>query len=255
MNKKVVLYIISTLVLIAGIVVGVILVQQNQDIREKAAPATSVFISPANQSKNPGNTFTFSVNMDTGVNQITGVDIRLNYDPNLVEVTSIQKGSGISALDSQITNTFSNTTGKISYAIFTVNKTNAVTGSVISILTVNGNIKNTAGNASFSFDPATTISGINEGQNVIINSTPGNIIISSARGTATPTATATATATSRTTATATATSTATSTTKATNTSVTVTPTPAPIPVTGISIPTYFGIGLGFIAIFGSLLLF
>jgi len=152
--------------------------------------------------------------------QVTGVDIRLNYNPDLVEITSIEKGTNIGALDSQIINTFDNVTGKISYAVYTANKENAITGSSIEILTINGNVKDTAsGNATFSFDPTTVISGISEGQNVIINSSSGSIIISSNESTTIPTATTTNTANATPTAVTTTTSTVTSgsTTTATST--------------------------------------
>lgn len=251
--KKIVLIVIGTLILIAGVAVGVFLVSKNQDIREKAAPATTVYIQPSTQNKNPSDTFTFSVNMDTGVNQITGVDIRLNYNPDLIEVTSIQKGSGISVFDGTINNTFNNTTGKILYAVYTANRTNAITGLSIGVLTVNGNIKSTAsGTATFSFDPATLIYGVDESQNVIIGMTPGSIVIAAGGGaTATPTATPTQAPGS--------TPTPTPTLRPTSTPVPLQTTSgqatqAPIPVSGVSSVTIMGIVIGAFAVIGSLLL-
>jgi hypothetical protein len=189
-SKKTILIVFGTLILVGGVATGVYLVSKNQNIRNKAAPATNVYIEPSTQNKNPGDPFSFSVSMDTGQNQITGVDIRLNYNPGLIEVVSLNKGSGISALDSQIINTFSNTTGKISYAVYTANKANGVTGSSVEILKVNGNIINTAsGNALLSFDPATVIYGVNEGQNVIIGMVPGSVVVAGATNQPTPTPT------------------------------------------------------------------
>ena len=252
-SKKIVLIIIGVLVLIGGVAVGVFLVSKNQDIREKAAPATTVYIQPSTQNKNPSDTFTLSVNMDTGVNQITGVDIRLNYNQNLIEVTSIQKGSGISVFDGTISNTFDNTTGKILYAVYTANRANAITGLGIEVLTVNGNIKSTAsGTATFSFDPATLIYGVDESQNVIIGMTPGSIVIAGAAGqpTATPTPTPTATSANG---------------LGGGSLPTPTPTPVPLqttsgqatqpplPVSGASLPSIIGIAVGVFAVIGSLL--
>jgi len=252
-SKKIVLIIIGVLVLIGGVAVGVFLVSKNQDIREKAAPATTVYIQPSTQNKNPSDTFTLSVNMDTGVNQITGVDIRLNYNQNLIEVTSIQKGSGISVFDGTISNTFDNTTGKILYAVYTANRANAITGLGIEVLTVNGNIKSTAsGNATLSFDPATLIYGVDESQNVIIGMTPGSIVIAGAAGqpTATPTPTPTATSANG---------------LGGGSLPTLTPTPVPLqttsgqatqpplPVSGASLPSIIGIAVGVFAVIGSLL--
>ncbi len=208
-------------VLFAGIIAGTYLVQQNQDFREKAAPATTVYISPANQTKDVGNTFTFSVNMDTASNQVTGVDIRLKYNPSLIEVTSIQKGQGVTVLNTEINNSIDNNAGKISYAIFTVTKANAISGSGVEVLKVDGKIKNGAsGTAAITFDSGTIISGVSEGQNVITGTTPANIMIAGALG---PTSAPTLAPTSAPTQNATATSRATS-----NPSLQTTPTPTPL---------------------------
>lgn len=268
MNRKSLIGIIGFFVLFAGIIAGTYLVSQNQDFREKAAPATTVYISPANQSKDVGDTFNVSVNMDTGSNQVTGVDIRLKYNPSLIEVTSIQKGLGITVLDTPINNLIDNNTGKISYAIFTVNKANAITGSGVEILKVSGKIKaGASGTASIAFDAGTIISGVSEGQNVITGTTPANIMIAGALGpTTAPTATSRATTnpgllslpTGTATAKATATSNSTATSKATSTSTstgseqldTSVTTAMPIPVTGSSFSSVasWGVGLFFILV-------
>lgn len=259
-KRKSIIGFIGFVVLFAGIIAGTYLVQQNQDFREKAAPATVVYVSPANQTKDVGSTFYLAVNMDTASNQVTGIDIRLKFNPSLIEITSIQKGSGATVLTTEINNTVDNVNGKISYAVFTVDKTKAISGSGIELLQVNGKIKQGAtGTATVSFDAGTVISSVNEGQNVIINSTSGNIIVASVLG-ALPSATATSTAMATATATATsnATSTSTSTAKssalvatATSTSVskaTSQATQMPIPVTGSSVGSIalWGVGLFFI---------
>jgi hypothetical protein len=274
MNRKSLIGIVGFFVLFAGIIAGTYLVSQNQDFRERAAPATTVYISPATQTKDVGETFNFSVNMDTASNQVTGVDIRLKYNPSLVEVTSIEKGFGITVLNTEINNLIDNTSGKISYAIFTVNKDNAITGSGVEILKVSGKIKaGASGTASITFDAGTVISGVSEGQNVITGTTPASIIIADALG-STPVATATSrattnpgfqplptgTATTRATSTATSTSSshATATSKATSTATstgseqldTSVTTAMPIPVTGSSFSSIasWGVGLFFILI-------
>lgn len=281
MNRKSLIGVLGFFVLFAGIIAGTYLVSQNQDFREKAAPATTVYMSPANQTKDIGNTFSLTVDMDTASNQVTGVDIRLKYNPSLIEVTSIQKGAGITVLNTEINNLIDNNTGKISYAIFTVNKANAITGSGVEILKVSGKIKaGASGTALISFDAGTIISGVSEGQNVITGTTPANIIIAGALGpTTSPTATSrattnpdlkslssatpTATSTSRSQATATskATSTATSTSagseqsniSASNQSG-QTATAMPIPVTGSSFSSIASWGVGLLFILVSYLL-
>ena len=216
-NRKSIIGIVGFLVLFAGIIAGTYLVQQNQDFREKAAPATTVYISPANQTKDVGGNFTFSVNMDTASNQVTGVDIRLKYNPSLIEITSIQKGQGITVLNTEINNSVDNNAGKISYAVFTVNKANAISGSAVEVLKVNGKVKTGAsGTAAITFDSGTIISGVSEGQNVITGTTPANIMIAGALG---PTSVPTSAPTQNATATSRATS---------NPSLQITPTPTPL---------------------------
>ncbi len=268
-NRKSIIGIVGFLVLFAGIIAGTYLVQQNQDFREKAAPATTVYISPANQTKDVGGNFTFSVNMDTASNQVTGVDIRLKYNPSLIEIISIQKGQGITVLNTEINNSVDNNAGKISYAVFTVNKANAISGSAVEVLKVNGKVKTGAsGTAAITFDSGTIISGVSEGQNVITGTTPANIMIAGALGpTSAPTqnATATSRATSNPSLQTTPTPTPLVTVKPTATSTTANnnvnnvvytqqPTNMPIPVTGSSVGVIVMWGIGIFSILASYLL-
>jgi hypothetical protein len=289
-KRKIVLGIIGVLVLAGGIVAGLLLVQQNENIARRAAPASTLTVSPASQSKAPGSTFTFSVNMSTGANVVTGVDIRMSFDPNAIQITSIQAGSGIANLNQQIASTYDNTTGKIQFAKFTLNSSQAINGSNIEVLKVNGTIKANAAAASYQlqFDPATAASASQEGQNVLVGKAPGTITVTSVSGptptptptptnppgtptptsaktpTPTPTKTptqapgATKTPTPTPTKTPTPTATATATATATSASATNTPTPTqtsmPIPESGSGWATYMGMGLGILVILGSLLL-
>lgn len=261
MNKKILLSIIGLFVLISGIAVGLILVNQNQDFREKAAPATSISISPVTQSKKTGSNFTFSVKMDTSVNLVTGVDVRIAFDPNVIQIISMQKGTGITNLDSTITNDFNNSNGNISYAVYTTNKSKAVTGSALEILTVTAKIKDDApvGTTRLTFGPTTSASGVDEGQNILVGMTAGNVVVlsentssSSPSPTNTPNTTSTPTSTPATSNTSSPTSKSTSTSIATGSSTTQ--TPIPLPVTGTSSIAYVGIFLSAILIVSSFFL-
>jgi hypothetical protein len=284
-NKKIIIGIVVVIILAIAVIAGVLLINQNQDVREKAAPATTMYIDPANQNVAPGGNFTYSVKLDTNENSVTGIDIKINYDPAALEVTTIQKGTGISTFsdDNIITNEINNTTGTLSYVIFTLDRTRAANGSAVEVLRVNGRVKPGAAAAIYNltFDPSTSASASQEGQNVLIGKTAGKITVVASGATANPTATATAaagaTATPTSQATATATSsgnrTATPTVRATATATstsssnaTATPTtaatatvaagatasPFPIPETGMSLPTAFGVGFGLILLVVSL---
>ena len=250
MNKtKIILAVLGVLVLIGGVAAGLILVKNNQDIREKAAPATVMYITPASQSKAAGSSFTFSVNIDTSTNAVTGVDIRINFDPKAIQINSLQKGIGASNLDQTISNTFDNAGGTIFYAIFTLDSSKAVSGSSIEILKVDATVKPnaSAGNYNISFNQATAASASQEGQNVLIGKTPATLTVTSPNPTATPTTNPNPTSTPTQSTSPTA-------TPLQSPSGQATASPIPIPVSGASWPSIAAGFLGILVIIGSLVL-
>jgi hypothetical protein len=183
---------IAVFLLVIGVVAGIVLVQSPQEFREQAAPATTVFVSPSSQSKNNGDAITFSVNMNTGTNQVVGMDLALSYDPSVLTVTSISKGSGISQFDSVIRNDINNTTGAILYSAFTVDRTKALSGSDITALIVTATVKQNAplGTSNITLLSQTSVAALTEGQNVIVSKVGGTIqVTSGAVSTNTPTVT------------------------------------------------------------------
>lgn len=170
---------LGLLILVAGIFVGIVLVNQNQDIREKAAPATVAYISPATQENQIGRNFVFFVKMDATNNLITGADVRLNFDASKFEIVSLEKGSGATNLEATLTSTSDNTNGKIQYVIYTLDKTKALSGNNIEILKVNAKSKSNApvGSFAISFDTETAASGVGETQNILTAKTNGSVNI------------------------------------------------------------------------------
>lgn len=175
--NKYLLGFLSLLILSIGIAVGTFLVGQNQDIREKAAPATVAYVSPSTFDNQIGTDFSFYVKMDSASNQISGVDIRLNFDKNAIQITSLERGSGATNLETPIASTFDNSSGKIKYIIYTGDKTKAISGSGIEILKVNAKSKSNApvGEYLFSFDSETAASGVTETQNILTSLTNGKV--------------------------------------------------------------------------------
>ena len=247
-STKVILAVVGVLILAGGLALGLYLVRQRQELRSKAAPATTLKVSPASQSKLPGQTVAFTVLMGTGTNTISGVDLNLTYDPDAIEVESILKGSGISAFDQITKNSFDAVSGTISYSAFTATATAAVTGPSLEVLRITGRVLDDAlsGSYQIAFASTTTTSGVENGENVLVGSTPGTLLVLAAAGatgtgTASPTATASATPTSSPTGTATA-------------SATPTSTPDELLDAGVSLPTILGAGFGALLILGSFLL-
>ncbi len=274
MNKKLLFSIIGVVVLAAGMIAGILLVQRNQELRERAAPATNLSLIPGTQSIQAGQPFTLNVKMDTGANYVTAVDLDLTFNPAVFQISKIQPTSSLANFTTVITSQVDNTGGKIRYAVLNLDKTTAINGSV-NILTITGNIVSTSGNGQyqFAFGPETSAAATQEGVNVVVNKTGASVTVTGGSGTgptATATSKATATATSTSKATATATSKGTSTAKATATSTstikttatatsttagaTTAPTNPPIPETGVSLPVVAGMGIGIMAILFSLFL-
>src|SRR5260221_12655904 len=135
---------ITVFLLVIGVVAGIVLVQTPQEFREHAAPATTLFISPSTQSKAQGDPVNFSVVMNTGTNQVVGMDLVLSYDPAILTVTSISKGAGITNFDSVVRNNIDNTSGSILYSLFTVDRTQAVSGDNIVVLDITATVKSNA---------------------------------------------------------------------------------------------------------------
>lgn len=252
-TAKIAISLVGVFILVGGLAIGVILVQKSQEIRRQAAPATSLFFVPATQNKNPGDSFSAVVSMDTGENKVTGVDIKLKFDSLALEIVSITKGAGIAVFDQTIVNTFDNSLGTVAFSAFTLDKTKAVQGSGLSVLKISAEVKENANPATtyqISFEPGTAVAGAGEGQNVLINSTPGRVNVVGG-GIPTPTATPTPTSTP---------------TSAPNTGggwetptpiPTSTPTPTPVlsqplPESGVSFPFILSVGLGVVVLIGSL---
>lgn len=231
--KKVIFILIGVLILISGVAVGIYLVGKNQDMREKAAPSTNVSIYPSTQTKARGDDVNFNVVMDTGSNQITTLDLVLSFDPQALQITSITKGVGIVDFTSELKNSFDNVGGKIYYSNFAVDKTKAVTGTGLTILTITGKVKDNAASGSYqmAFLPQTTVAGLTEGVNVLVAKTQGTLIVSGVQATSTPSPTPNPTATPV------------PGSAPTSTPVPV-PTTRPLPVSGASTPTFLFAGLG-----------
>ena len=270
MKKKVIISIFGLLFLVGGLIVGLNFVKQPQDIRKEAAPASSLSISPSSQIKYPGQSINFTVRLDTGENDVMGVDLKLSFDPSIIQISQVSASSAISNFDTESKNEIDNSTGKIKYVRFTTSASKVINGN-FEILNITGSVVDTAnsGFSLLSFDSDSIISGLGEGQNVLINTVPGRVDISGLTTTSTPTASPTNTATPTSTATSTPTATATSTSTPTSTATvtsTISSTTTPVstggtgvnsedfPVSGVSLPSIISLSVGTLLILGSLLL-
>ncbi|MDO8452839.1 MAG: cohesin domain-containing protein [bacterium] len=86
MIKKIILPIIIGVLLLAGVIVGIYLVRQQQDIREKAAPATVLNFTPSQDTMKVGDTKVITVSIDTGTNVVGAIQLNMVYDPSYLSV-------------------------------------------------------------------------------------------------------------------------------------------------------------------------
>lgn len=224
--KKLVL-IITSLLLLLAVAITVYLVKQKQELRSRAAPATTLSLEPAAITKNVNEEFNTNIVINTGGNTIVSVDLVLNFNPQILEATGISLGSFLTGA-TEIQKNINNQTGKIIYSFY-VQSLNAKSGTgTLAVVSLKG--KN-SGTGTLDFDSQTTVGALQEGQNVLTGTTPASIIIQGATATATltPTPTSTPTGTPSVTATPTPTTAA---------GATATPTPTQTPgATATSTPT------------------
>ncbi|HUW21630.1 MAG TPA: cohesin domain-containing protein [Candidatus Bathyarchaeia archaeon] len=90
---KLFLVVIGLILVLAGVVIGVILVRRRQEARLKAAPATTLSFRPAAVTAEQGGSFALEIVVDSGENTLAAVELHLAYDPEYFEVSSIIPGS------------------------------------------------------------------------------------------------------------------------------------------------------------------
>jgi hypothetical protein len=133
--------IIVTLLLLITIPLVVYYAKQQQELRSKAAPATTLELSPASATKQVGDQFTVNVVASSGSNQVTGADIVLTYNPAVLSTSVDKLALGTFFSDSssitESPKTVDQPNGKISYTVHTNDSLHAAptnsTGTIVSI--------------------------------------------------------------------------------------------------------------------------
>lgn len=74
---------------LAAIPLTVFLVGQRQELRKKAAPATTLALLPSAITKRVNDMFAVDVQIDTGENQVISADIHIVYDPDALEAQTV----------------------------------------------------------------------------------------------------------------------------------------------------------------------
>ena len=172
--KRVVLILI-TLLLVTALPATIYLVSRNQEIRKKAAPATTLSLIPSTLSKNVGDEFTLDVRMDTASNQIIAVQLKVTYDATKLEAEWIHNGTMFPNILSS--GTVQN--GVVSIALGATNTTTPITGTGTVATIKFKALAPTTGPISIRFDQQETFVGaLNEGStNALQSSIPATVTI------------------------------------------------------------------------------
>ncbi|KKU82297.1 MAG: hypothetical protein UY10_C0037G0004 [Microgenomates group bacterium GW2011_GWA2_47_8] len=179
--KKIFLF-VSIGIMLLAIPLTVFFVGKNQEIRKRAAPASTLSLSPSAITKKVDETFTVEARIDTGTNQVGVVQIRVIYDPAKLQALDITNGplAPSISVSGKI-----DATGKASITVGARSTTQPITGSgTIAILTMKA-IAASATPVSVRFTPLpdTYANAIGEQDNVLIGTTPANVTILNADGT------------------------------------------------------------------------
>lgn len=179
--KKIFLFVFIGLILLA-IPLTVFLMGQQQELRSRAAPASTLSLSPSTLTKKVGETFALEAKIDTGTNQVGVVQIRIIYDPAKLEAVDISNGplAPSISVSGKI-----DPTGKASITVGAKNNTHPITGSgTIAIVTMKAlAASGTPVSVRYSPLPDTYANALGEQENVLIGTTPANITIVNADGT------------------------------------------------------------------------
>ncbi len=183
--KRVVIIVVS-LILFLAIPASVFLAMRNQELRKKAAPATTLTLTPAALTKAVGDEFTLEVHMDTADNQIVAVELNLTFDATKLQAEWIHNGTMFPNILSS--GTVGN--GTVSIALGATNTTTPITGTGVVATIKFKALAATTTAVPVRFSSDTFVGALNEGStNALTSSTPSNITItgSGAGGTITPT--------------------------------------------------------------------
>jgi hypothetical protein len=180
--KRIFLFISIGIILLA-IPLTVLLVGKNQEVRKRAAPATTLSLSPSSMTKKVNDTFTVEIKIDTADNQIATIQLHIMYDPVKLQAIDITNGP----LAPRITASGKvDTSGVASITVGARDNTSPITGiGTVAILTMKA-ISSSATPVSIKFapHPDTYANALGEGENnVIIGSTAASVIITNADGT------------------------------------------------------------------------
>lgn len=171
--KKILLFTTGILLLLS-IPVTVFYLGQQQELRKKAAPATTLSISPSTISASPGDTLSFNIDINTATNQVATAQLVLEFDQTKAEALSITSGPDAPRILTQgVTGP-----GTVSITVGAQSTAKPITGTGIIAIVRLKILDGASGPFSFQFGSTTFIGGLGEeSSNVLVSKTGAQIIL------------------------------------------------------------------------------
>lgn len=174
MKRRVI--IVAVLLMLLAIPITVFLVAQNQELRKRAVPATTLALSPATVNSKVGETFSLEAKIDTGENQVISAEIHLAFDPEKLEAESITNG----ALFPNVLTSGAVNSGTATISVGAPNTSQPVTGTGTAVVVRFKALTTTETPVSVRFASTTFVGGLGEkNANVLVGTTPAKITIGS----------------------------------------------------------------------------
>jgi len=189
MTKRKIIIIGTTLIFLLGLAASVFLVRQKQEIRKKAAPATTIYFEPSTQTIPLGEKVSFKVFVNTGVNNLYSVILEIKFDETIFDPWSLTFSPSLpdelrppEYLDG---GTFIGSAG----TGFSGGVANPPLSGIQEIATIQLTAKSPSAGSQISFGSQTaayTGSGEDIGVNLVADSVPATVVITGGEPTPTP---------------------------------------------------------------------
>ena len=187
---------ISKILIIAGIILSIALsviittniTQIKQILFSKAAASTKLSFTPANISAAPDETFTADIQVDSGENHLSAIELHVTFDQNLLTITGLTAGDFFDNPVNLVDPVYDNSKGTADFIIGSQpGKDNVGEGVVAKI---NFQVVGlTDASTTVNFTEATKVVGTNERSSVLVSTSSLKVDIVLPTPTPTPTAT------------------------------------------------------------------
>ena len=187
------LQLLVVLIIAVGAFIGIYLLRSSQDIREEAAPSTSLSMTTNTTLIHPGQSFSVNVNATPGNNQVIGVQLDISFDPRYINVSDVTLGTFLPGQVDIVKKEIDNVAGTIFYVVWInpATRVYATAPGLVATIIASAPLSSTP-NTQITFGSGTLVASLEDpGNNVVQNLTNLSLVV----GTPTPTPTSTPTPT------------------------------------------------------------